>query len=147
MADAWSMILSNTSRSSQLTEKVFDEMEPSLLELIDAFTRTDYNKKKCHLNYLGPIFSNLSQISKGREFFCRPNSEFLYRLTPFIQFEESIVRKGGIVGLLKNICFDTSRHTYLLDSIDILPTILLSLAGPEEFTEEENDLFPIELQV
>lgn len=99
------------------------------------------------LSIQGPIFSNLSQISQGREFFCRPNSEFLYRLTPFIQFDGSIVRKGGIVGLLKNICFDTSRHAYLLDSIDILPIILLSLAGPEEFTDEENDMLPMELQV
>lgn len=55
LSDAWSMILSNISRSSQLTEQVFDETEASLVDLIDAFTRTDYNKKKCHLNYLGMI--------------------------------------------------------------------------------------------
>lgn len=89
----------------------------------------------------------MSQVSKGREFFCRPSSEFLYRLTPFIQFDASVVRKGGIVGLLKNICFDSSQHSYLLEEIDILPIILLSLAGPEEYTDEENDKFPMELQV
>lgn len=57
------------------------------------------------------------------------------------------MRKGGIVGLLKNICFDSSRHSYLLEEIEILPIILLSLAGPEEYTDEENDKFPLELQV
>lgn len=165
------MVLSNISRPNHLAEGVFEALEDKMLELIDAFSRTDYNKKKCHLNYLGelnilrpwnpkkltnkkscnfllgPIFSNLSQVSKAREFLCRPNSELLYRLTPFIQFEGSIVRKGGIVGLLKNICFDSSRHSYLLEEIDILPIILLSLAGPDEFNEEENDKFPNELQV
>lgn len=69
------------------------------------------------------------------------------RLIPFVQYEESVVRKGGIVGLLKNICFDSSRHLYLLEEIKILPIILLSLAGPEEYSDEENDKFPIELQV
>lgn len=86
-------------------------------------------------------------MTKGREFFCDANSEMLHRLLPFVQFEDSIVRKGGIVGLLKNVCFDSSRHIYLLEEIDILPIILLSLAGPDEYTDEENDKFPIELQV
>lgn len=31
--------------------------------------------------------------------------------------------------------------------IDILPYILLPLAGPEEFDEEDNDKLPIQLQV
>lgn len=57
------------------------------------------------------------------------------------------MRKGGIIGLLKNICFDSSRHSYLLEDKEILSTILLPLAGPEDFTDEENDKFPIELQV
>lgn len=64
LADAWSMILSNMSRSSQLTEKVFDEMETKLLGLIDAFTRTDYNKKKCHLNYLGEVLFEMFEERK-----------------------------------------------------------------------------------
>lgn len=31
--------------------------------------------------------------------------------------------------------------------IDILPYILLPLAGPEEFDDEENDKLPMQLQV
>lgn len=58
-----------------------------------------------------------------------------------------MVRKGGIIGLIRNICFDTNRHSHLLEVIEILPVILYPLTGPEEFTDEENDKFPIELQV
>lgn len=97
-------------------------------------------------SFLGPIFSNLSQVTEGREYFCQTDSETLGRLIPFLHYEASVVRKGGIVGLLKNICFDSSRHDYLLEKIRILPIILLSLAGPEEFTDEENDKLPMELQ-
>lgn len=97
--------------------------------------------------FTGPIFSNLSQVAKGREYFCLPNSDILSRLIPFVNHEESVVRKGGVVGLLKNLCFDSSCHSYLLEEVDVLPVILLPLAGPEEYSDEENDMLPMELQV
>lgn len=139
--------MSNLSRPESLAESVFTDAEDSLESLVTAFTKIDYNKKKCHLNYLGPIFSNLSQVAKGRKFFYKENSDILSRLLPFIHHEDSIVRRGGATGLLKNICFESDRHIYLLEEIDVLPQILLPLAGPEEFSDEENDKFPIELQV
>lgn len=50
--------------------------------------------------------------------------------------------------MLKNVCFDSARHDWLLsEEVNILPFILLLLAGPEEFNDEENDKLPIELQV
>lgn len=147
LADAWAMVLSNISRPEQLAEQVFEDLENYIEQLVTAFTRIDYNQKKCHLNYLGPIFSNLSQISKGRNYFCNHHSDLLSRLVPFVHYDDSIVRKGGAIGLLKNICFDSSRHEYLLQEIDVLPLILLPLAGPEEYSDEESDKFPVELQV
>lgn len=50
------------------------------------------------------------------------------------------------VGLLKNMCFDSTRHDWLLHEVNVLPSILLPLAGPEEFSDEDNDMFPTELQ-
>lgn len=47
------MVLSNISRSHPVAEQVFDEIDNKLNDLISAFVRIDYNKKKCHLNYLG----------------------------------------------------------------------------------------------
>lgn len=146
LADAWAMVLSNISRPEQLAAQVFDKVECSIEHLVNAFTRIDYNTKNCHLNYLGPIFSNLSQITKGRDYFCRTESDILSRLLPFVHHEDSVVRKGGSVGLLKNICFDSIRHEYLLEQIDVLPVILLPLTGPENYTDEENDKLPFELQ-
>lgn len=146
LADPWAMLLSNTSRPEKLAAQVFDRIENSIDRLVNAFTRIDYNTKKCHLNYLGPIFSNIAQVAKGRDFFCRPKSDILSRILPFVHYEHSVVRLGGSVGLLKNICFDSSRHEYLLEQIDVLPIILLPLTGPEAYSDEENDRLPIELQ-
>lgn len=146
LADAWSMILSNISRPESLVNNVWTICEEKIDDLVSAFVRTDYNKKNCHLNYLGSIFSNLTQVSHCRDLFCRTR-EMLSRLLPFIQYENSLVRKGSIVGVLKNICFDSTCHGLLLEEVDVLPLILLPLAGPEDFTDEENDKFPLDLQV
>lgn len=146
LADAWAMVLSNISRPEQLAAQVFDEIENSIEQMVNAFTRIDYNTEKCHLNYLGPIFSNIAQVAKCRDFFFRPDSDILSRILLFAHYEHSAVRMGGAVGLLKNICFDSSRHEYLLQQIDVLPIILLPLTGPEAYSDEENDILPIELQ-
>lgn len=80
--------------------------------------------------------------------FCQKGAELLQRLLPFVHLDEegSIVRKGGSIGLLKNICFDSSRHEYLLEELNVLPFILLPLAGPEDLDDEANDKLPLELQ-
>lgn len=64
-----------------------------------------------------------------------------------MQYKESIVRRGGVVGTLKNCCFDIENHEWLLGSdTDILSYLLLPLAGPEEFSDEDNEKLPIDLQ-
>lgn len=164
------MVLSNISRCTDLAEKVFSELKSHIEDLVNVFSIIDFNKQKCHLNYIGkaflnqpdcrltyhttneslftgPILSNISQVADSRELFCKMDSGLLKRLIPFVKYEDSIVRRGGIIGLIRNICFDTSLHSYLLEEIEILPVILYSLAGPEEYSEKENDKFPIELQV
>lgn len=149
-ADAWSMVLCNMTRPEHLVELVVNlllKTEHSFEKLAMCFTRINFNKEKGHLNYLGPLFSNLSQSKRGREVFCNQKTDLLIRILPFVHHKDSIVRRGGAVGLLKNICFDTTVHEWLLSGdVDILPFILLPLAGPEEFDEETNDKFPIELQ-
>jgi hypothetical protein len=68
-------------------------------------------------------------------------------LLPFINHETSVIRRGGITGFLKNICFDSSLHEWLFSTeVDVLPYILLPLAGPEEFDDETNEKLPLELQ-
>lgn len=57
------------------------------------------------------------------------------------------MRRAGAIGVFKNICFDSSRHEYLLEELNVLPFILLPLTGPEEYSDDDNDKLPIELQV
>lgn len=71
----------------------------------------------------------------------------IQRLLPFTEYTDSIIRRGGIVGTLKNCCFDVENHEWLLSSeVDILSYLLLPLAGPEEFDDDDNDKLPVSLQ-
>ena len=72
----------------------------------------------------------------------------LLRLLPYTTYTKSIIRRGGIIGAIKNCCFDYEAHERLLLSpeIDILSRILLPLAGPEEFDAEDTDKLPDDLQ-
>ncbi|KAH8393951.1 hypothetical protein KR215_008713 [Drosophila sulfurigaster] len=147
LADAWSMVLSNLTRVESLVHGILDTLEPTLSQLAKAFAQLDYNKKKSKLHYLAPIFCNLTQVQRGRELCCQPKYRLLEKLLPFASFEESVVRRGGTIGIIKNICFDAVYHDVILnDQDDILVAILQPLCGPEEFSDEENEKLPIELQ-
>lgn len=75
-----------------------------------------------------------------------PGHCIIQRLLPFTEHPDTI-RRGGIVGTLKNCTFDTRRHEWLLSpEVDLLPYLLLPLAGPEEFDDEDNDKLPCSLQ-
>ncbi|XP_046735446.1 protein HGH1 homolog [Diprion similis] len=150
LADPCCMILSNLTRAHSLTERILAVVDNSGYAwgaIIAAFTAQKYNEKGATLHYLGPVFSNLSQSVTMRRYLLDREHCVIQRLLPFTEYVESTVRRGGIVGTLKNCCFDTEYHTWLLGpKVDILPRLLLPLAGPEEFDDDDNDKLPIELQ-
>lgn len=150
IADQCCMILSNLTRPSHLIEKIIDLIEKSgktFDEIINVFTKIEYNKKGGKLHYLGPVLSNLSQSRRVRLFILDKSKCVIQRLLPFTEYKRSLIRRGGVVGTLKNCCFEEDYHEWLLSKdVDILPRLLLPLAGNEEFDEEDNDKLPVDLQ-
>ncbi|CAG9831106.1 unnamed protein product [Diabrotica balteata] len=150
IADQCCMILSNLSRPPHLLEKIIDNIEDSghtFDDIINIFTKIEYNKSGAKLHYLGPVLSNLSQSHRVRLFILDKDKCVVQRLLPFTEYQASLVRRGGVIGTLKNCCFEEDFHEWLLgEDVDILPRLLLPLAGSEEFDEEDNDKLPLELQ-
>lgn len=150
IADPCCMILSNVTRSSHSANRVITLIEDSGYtwdSIVAAFTAKQYNNTGAKLHYLGPMFSNLSQSPNVRRYLLDKNRDVIQRFLPFTEYMESLVRRGGIVGTLKNCCFEAEHHEWLLSSdIDVLSHILLPLAGPEEFDDDDNDKLPISLQ-
>ncbi|XP_066594572.1 protein HGH1 homolog [Prorops nasuta] len=150
IADPCCMILSNVTRSLHLVDRVIVLIEASGYSwdsIIAAFTAKQFNTNGAKLHYLGPVFSNLSQSPLVRRYIMDKDRSVIQRLLPFTEYSESNIRRGGIIATLKNCCFDVENHEWLLSSeVDILSHLLLPLAGPEEFDEEDNDKLPINLQ-
>ncbi|XP_036371873.1 protein HGH1 homolog [Megalops cyprinoides] len=148
-ADRICTILSNLSRHEKTCKEVFrviQEEDIGLAKIVEIFCTEGYNKR-APLHYLGPLLSNLTQLPETRQFILDKERCVVQRLLPFTQYEGSTVRRGGVVGTLRNCCFDYTHHEWLLsDAVDILPFLLLPLAGPEELTEEENEGLPVDLQ-
>ncbi|XP_077022645.1 protein HGH1 homolog [Tamandua tetradactyla] len=119
----------------------------SVLEgLVRALCTPGYNSR-ASLDYLGPLLSNLSQLPAARAFLLDHDRCVIQRLLPFTQYPESSVRRGGVVGTLRNCCFEHGHHEWLLGpEVDILPFLLLPLAGPEDFSEVEMARLPVDLQ-
>ncbi|XP_034442297.1 protein HGH1 homolog [Hippoglossus hippoglossus] len=141
-------ILSNLTRHEKTCKTVFPVLQEDvgLTKLVELFCTEGFNKK-ANLHYLGPLLSNLTQLPEARNYILDKDRCVFQRLLPFTQYRTSALRRGGVVGTLRNCCFDHGHHVWLLsEAVDILPFLLLPLAGPEELSEEDNEGLPVDLQ-
>jgi len=110
-SDHVTMILSNLTRSNEGSKAVLDVLQSDnstvqLHQLIGLFC----TNKTAKFHYLATVFSNVSQLPSGRKLFLDPQQCVLQRLLPFINYQDSLVRRGGIVGLVRNLCFETGKN-------------------------------------
>ncbi|KAK5871978.1 hypothetical protein PBY51_012715 [Eleginops maclovinus] len=130
-------ILSNLTRHLKTCKIVFKVLQEhvGVAKLVEIFCSQGFNKH-AKFNYLGPLLSNLTQLPEARSFMMDKDRCVIQRLFPFTQYQASVMRRGG-----------GPHHEWLLsDDVDILPFLLLPLAGPEELTEKENEGLPVDLQ-
>jgi hypothetical protein len=161
-ADTACAILSNLSRGKRNSEtifsKYFSSIEPNnndndknnrlvnFEKLLKVFCTENFNTTN-HLDYLAPFICNLTQLEAVRNTILG-DKLILQRLLPYTTYTRSTLRRGGIVGTIKNCCFNYDFHETLLFSpdIDLLSRLLLPLAGPEEFDDDDMEKLPIDLQ-
>ncbi|CAH1801591.1 unnamed protein product, partial [Owenia fusiformis] len=150
-ADIACSLLANITRFEKGAQIVADLIMAKqdvigLDKLVSAMCLKDYNPSN-RLHYIAAVLSNLTQIPSTRQFIMDKDRCVIQRLLPFTEFTESTIRRHGIIGTLRNCCFDTEYHEWLLsEKVDILPRLLLPLAGPEEFDDEDNGKLPEDLQ-
>lgn len=120
--------------------------------LLDCFVKgsdRSFNRYAT-FDYLAYFFADLSRFKQGRDFFITPEADG-YPITKLLVFTEieSKIRRSGVASTIKNCLFDIPSHEkFVLDeSINLLPYILLPLAGPEEIPEDEMFELPEELQL
>ena len=108
-------LLSNITRFTICAEKVVDMLNSefnvskrTLQCCINALNMKNYNAF-CSLDYLANFLCNITQTTAGRKLLCS-NVNFLPKLLPFIGNMESLVRRRGIVGTVRNCCFERGKN-------------------------------------
>lgn len=86
--------------------------------------------------YAAQVLMNATMIPEGREVFYATPDFFMPRLLDAIS-DDNIVRKQGIIGVIRNLCFEHSRHEYLLQKAGILPFIMKPLIAKTIEANEE----------
>ena len=142
--DLAAMLLSNVTRSAaavsallQLSDK--DEAHAgelagfNLNKLVRVFTLESSDPANRYpgyitLDWLGPVFNNVTQTEAGRDIFLANDGLLLRPLLPQLA-ARSLHRRGGVAGCLKNCSFDEAAHGWMLDEseADVLPQILLRI--------------------
>ena len=160
-ADLMCMLLANMAKSRRITDLVTLQYETAtnpptsaraLVQLIDCFAKGaggNYNKT-AEYDYLAYVFADLAMQLGVRVVFITPykatGGESVMPLSQLIVFTEqhSTIRRRGVAGTIKNMCFDISSHGALLAPMDqggvgLLPYILLPLMGNEDYSDEDTE--------
>jgi len=151
-ADKATQVLSNLTRDQVSCDKVHRKLESSGIgvdSLVTILCHEKYNNTGLEMNFLGPVLSNLSQLPQVRKQILDREKCVMQRLVAFTEYSASVVKRGGVVGTIRNCCFDTEHHQWLISNeVDIIPRLVLPLTGPssESITEEEMDQLPVDLQ-
>jgi len=143
VANAVLMLLCNLTREKNHANTVYRAFVDQIVileSLIKLFARND----ESNYDYISYLLSNLCQLHEVRMWLM--NSENLEKLLPFLNHSSSL-RRAGVITTIKNCCFELEKHEWLLnEDLDLLPRLLLPLAGPEQFDDEDNEKLPLDLQ-
>ncbi|THC97466.1 hypothetical protein EYZ11_003054 [Aspergillus tanneri] len=158
-ADDVSMLMANVAKSDKinmllkLKRKIPESVSSSanaIDQLMDCFVKGAEGALNKHAtyDYLSYLFADISKSEEGRAYFTtRQEYDNVVPVTKLIVFTEhsSMIRRKGVASIIKNVAFDIPSHPMLFSEADanVLPYILLPIAGPEEFAEEESmDMLP-----
>lgn len=121
-----------------------------LNQLLDLFVKGQkgaYNPK-ANFDYLAYVFADLAKHATIRQFFVQAQAyDDVVPLSKLKVFTEhaSAIRRKGVASTIKNVAFEVPAHPSFLadEEIDILPYVLLPIAGGEEYDVDETmDMLP-----
>ncbi|KAJ5834260.1 hypothetical protein N7447_000286 [Penicillium robsamsonii] len=158
-ADEVAMLLANLVKHENLQKlltlkrkapETVSTSDNAIDQLMDCFVKGAEGSLNKHANfdYLSYVFADLSQTEKGRAYFTqRQDYDEVVPITKLTVFTEhkSDIRRKGIASTIKNVAFEVDSHPMLFDEdgANLLPYLLLPLAGPEELSDEDTaDMLP-----
>lgn len=107
-ADNLAMLLSNLTRMENGSQKCLKSIEKSKYSLEQVFEvlYTDKYNKHADLHYLAAFLSNMSRLHAIRMVVLDSKIGLIQHLLPYVNFQDSVVRRKGVVRILRNCCFE-----------------------------------------
>ncbi|XP_056339825.1 protein HGH1 homolog isoform X2 [Oenanthe melanoleuca] len=134
-------VLANLCRDMEAVPRVVAALGPGAEPLLRALSAERPPEE------LGAAVCNLSRAREGRAALLEPSGRVLRALLPLLQGPHSAQLRRGVVGALRNCCFQHEHHEWLLgEEVEALPALLLPLAGSLELGEQEMEELPLDLQ-
>lgn len=157
-ADLACMLLSNITKvmvNNEALQAYNDSVISNLLSddlltrLVDAFCQCRSFNKEAEFHFLASVFNNLCFSDRVCNYFLDADRAYPIKALMIFTEHPNLIRRGGVISTIKTLCMSADRHYQLLseDEVNILPYILLPLAGPEELSEEDMEGMPDELQL
>lgn len=162
------MLLSNLAKSDRM-EKLTSMKRPLpdksvstssyvLDQLFDCFVKGADGSLNKHANfdYLAYLLADMSKHKTGRDHLLSKREYDgvvpISKLTVFTE-HKSHIRRRGVASTIRNVAFEIDKHPLLMadetetinatPGANLLPYILLPLAGSEEYSEEDSaDMLP-----
>ncbi|KAK2760413.1 hypothetical protein FQN54_002483 [Arachnomyces sp. PD_36] len=158
-ANEVAMLLANLAKSDNIKRiislsrnvpKSVSESPKAMDQLMDCFVKGAEGtlNKNADFDYLAYFFADVSKFDEGRAYFTtKQDYDGVVPITKLTVFTEhkSAIRRKGVASTIKNVAFDVPYHPTLFSESDvnILPYLLLPLAGPEELADEDTaDMLP-----
>ncbi|XP_031476630.1 uncharacterized protein LOC116248148 [Nymphaea colorata] len=118
----------------------------NLLKLVRSFCQSHNDTKDDPFEHVSSILVNVSRTEAGRNLLLDPKRRLLKQIIP--QFDStSLLRKKGVLGTIRNCCFDAENQlqNLLLISEFLWPALLLPVAGKKLYNEADTSKMPPEL--
>ncbi|EGG20568.1 armadillo-like helical domain-containing protein [Cavenderia fasciculata] len=145
LAEIYSMLLSNITHTKEGCTQLLQygrELEGFyILKLAQQLTNDSSVPSSSALanggNWVINILLNITQIEEGRNILLNAEHGILVSLLPLLT-SKSVLKRRGAMGIIRNCCYSTVHHQYLLSpEIDILTKMLLMIRGPNTLEDDE----------
>ncbi|KAG9144738.1 hypothetical protein Leryth_024398 [Lithospermum erythrorhizon] len=117
-----------------------------VLKLVRSFCASSSDRKEDPFEHVASILVNISRKEAGRKLLLEPKRGLIKQIIR--QFDSnSLVRKKGVSGTIRNCCFeaDNQLQNLLLISEFLWPALLLPVSGNKVYSEQDTSKMPLEL--
>jgi len=134
------MLINNLTSTEKGSAKLLGIGEPlaglHASKLIDTLVFKERKDGKDPYSWIALALMNITQLKDGRDLVLNPDRAVFPLLLPFVK-DSNLNRRRGVLGVMKNCCFDTEAIAWALKETEMIPALLYPLRGTEQLSAED----------